>query len=123
EELVNVLGTLSAETHCLLIWGKEWRRDDAQKPRVDAVCKTGQVVIFWPLFPEQAERWAQERAKYYRKSLSPHAAHWLVQQSGESLRLLDQELAKCAAYVGEKPGIELEDVQTSFVYEKASSPF
>ncbi len=123
EEIVKTVAPLSAETHCLFIWGKEWRRDDAQKPLVEAVSLTGQVVIFWPLFPEQAERWVLERAKYYRKTLSSHAAHWLVQQSGESLRLLDQELAKCVSYVGEKPEIDLEDVQTSFGYEKASSPF
>jgi len=123
EQLVEVLNTLSAETHCLFIWGKEWRRDDAQKPLVEAIAQKGHVVIFWPMFPEQAQRWILERAKHYKKTLSSQAAGWLIQQSGESLRLLDQELAKCAAYVGERPSIDLEDVQTSFGYQKASSPF
>src|SRR6185437_10943208 len=54
---------------------------------------------------------------------APEAAAWLVQQTGEGLRLLDQELAKCAAYVGERPDIELDDVQASFGYGKAASPF
>src|SRR6266404_1439094 len=75
------------------------------------------------MFPEQAERWVLERAKYYKKTLQPPAAHWLVQQSGEGLRLLDQELAKSASYVGEKPDIALEDIQNSFGYRKASSPY
>ncbi len=123
EELGQSLENLSPETHTVLIWGKEWRRDDAQKPLVEALMKFGQVVIFWPLYPEQAERWCLERAKYYRKTLSPHAAHWLIEQSGESLRLLDQELSKCVSFVGEKPDIELEDVQISFGYGKASSPY
>jgi DNA polymerase-3 subunit delta len=123
EHLVRMLGSVSPETHCLFIWGKEWRRDDAQKPLVEEISKTGQVVIFWPMFPEQAERWALERAKFYRKTLHPQAAHWLVQQSGEGLRLLDQELAKCASFVGEKPDIALDDVQNSFGYRKASSPY
>ncbi len=123
ERIAEVLSTLHADTHCLFIWGKEWRRDDAQKPLVEAIAQNGQVVIFWPMFPEQAQRWAIERAKHYKKSLSSQAAGWLVQQSGESLRLLDQEIAKCAAYVGERPTIDLEDVQTSFGYQKASSPF
>src|SRR5438132_11551485 len=57
EEIVETLSTLSAETHGLFIWGREWRRDDAQMPPVDAIATVGQVVIFWPLFPEQAERW------------------------------------------------------------------
>ncbi len=123
ERLVEVLGTLSPETHCLFIWGKEWRRDDAQKPLVEAISQNGQVVIFWPLFSDAAQRWVLERAKHYKKTISPQAAGWLVQQSGESLRLLDQELAKCSAFVGERPAIDLDDVQTSFGYQKASSPF
>jgi len=123
ERLAEALATLSAETHCLFVWGKEWRRDDAQKPLVEAIMQNGQVVIFWPLFPEQAQRWVTERAKHYKKSISTQAAGWLVQQSGESLRLLDQELAKCSAYVGKRPDIDLDDVQTSFGYQKASSPF
>jgi DNA polymerase-3 subunit delta len=121
--LAAVLETLGPETHCLFVWGKEWRRDDAGKPLVETLLKIGQAVIFWPPFPEQAQRWAVERARHYKKSLSPEAAAWLVQQSGEGLRLLDQELAKGAAYVGERPQIDLDDVQTSFGYQKAGSPF
>jgi len=121
--LAEVLDTLSPETHSLLIWGKEWRRDDATKPLVEAIERIGQVVIFWPPFPEQAQRWVIERARHYKKTVSPQAAGWLVQQSGDSLRLLDQELAKCASFVGERPDIDLDDVQTSFGYQKASSPF
>ena len=123
EQLVAALGILSPETHCLFIWGKEWRRDDAQKPLVEAIAARGQVVIFWPLFSSQAERWALQRAKNFKKTLSPEAAHWLVLNSGEALRLLDQELAKCASYVGDKAAIELDDIQSSFGYHKASSPY
>ena len=123
EKVAGALEALSPETHCLFIWGKEWRRDDTNKPLVEALMKIGQVVIFWPPFPEQAQRWVIDRARHYKKSISPQAAGWLVQQSGDSLRLLDQELAKCSSYVGERPEIDLDDVQTSFGYQKASSPF
>ena len=123
ERLLDVLGSAAPETHCLLIWGKDWRREEAQKPLPRAFAENGQAVIFWTPFPEQAQRWVVERAKHYKKSLSPQAAAWLVLQSGEGLRLLDQELAKCACYVGERPSIDLEDLQTSFGYQKASSPF
>jgi DNA polymerase-3 subunit delta len=123
ERIAEELTSLSTETHCLFIWGKEWRRDDADKALVEKISTLGQVVIFWPMFADQAERWTHERAKVYKKSLSPSSAHWLVQQSGESLRLLDQELAKCSAFVGERSAIELDDIQSSFGYHKASSPF
>jgi DNA polymerase-3 subunit delta len=123
EQLAKVLPTLGPQTHCVFIWGKPWRRDDTAKPLVEAVAAVGQVVIFWPPFPEQAQRWVMARAKHYKKSLSLQAAAWLVSQSGEGLRLLDQELAKCATYIGERPDIDLEDLQISFGYQKAGSPY
>src|SRR6185437_17123261 len=121
--LAEALPALPPENHLLFIWGKEWRRDEAKKPLAEAVSENGQIVIFWPLFPEQAQRWLLERARRYKKTLRPEAAGWLVQQAGEGLRLLDQELIKSGAYVGERPGIELEDVQASFGYSKAGSSF
>ncbi|MFA5974834.1 MAG: DNA polymerase III subunit delta [Elusimicrobiota bacterium] len=124
ERLAESLSRLPPETRMIFIWGKEWRRDDSRKPLVEAVSRLGQVIIFWPLFPEPAQRWVVQRAKtLYAKTLAPDAAAWLVQHAGEGLRLLDQEIAKCTAYVGEKPGISLEDLQASFGYQKASSPF
>ncbi len=123
EPLAQVLKNLGNQTHAILIWGKEWRRDDATKPLVEALQALGQVIIFWPMFASQAERWLIERARHYKKTITPPAAHWLIQQSGEGLRLLDQELSKCATFVGARPTLELEDVQTSFGYAKASSPF
>jgi DNA polymerase III subunit delta len=124
EMLAAALPGLSAETHCVFDWGREWRRrDDSQKPLVEALEQCGQVVIFWPLFPDAAQRWVLERARQYQKTVSPEASAWLVQHGGEGLRLLDQELLKCASYVGQRPSIEMEDIQASFGYEKASSPF
>src|SRR5262249_35093654 len=116
EVLAEGLTQLPPETRMLFIWGKEWRRDEARKPIVEAVSRLGQVVIFWPLFTEPAQRWALQRATQYGKNLAPEAGGWLVQQAGEGLRLLDQEIAKCCAYVGDRPAITLEDVQASFGY-------
>jgi len=123
ETLAQCLQSLTSETKIICVWGKEWRRDDAKKPLVEKIQEIGQVVIFWPLFPEQAHRWLIQRARHYKKDLDSEAAGWLIQQTGESLRLLDQELAKCSVYTGERPMIGLEDVQASFGYHKASSPF
>jgi DNA polymerase III subunit delta len=123
DQIAEGMALLAESTHVIFIWGKEWRRDDAKKGLVEATTERGQVVIFWPLFPEAAVRWVVQRAKHYKKTLATDVAAWLVQQQGEGLRMLDQELAKVSAYVGERPAIELEDLQASFGYEKASSPF
>ncbi len=121
--LATGIAGLPETTQLVLIWGKEWRRDDAERALVQAVMKVGLAVIFWPMFPENAQRWALQRVKNYKKSLTPDGAAWLVQETGEGLRRLDQELAKAAVYVGERPTITREDLEACFGYEKALSPF
>ena len=54
---------LPATTQLILIWGKEWRRDDAERALVKAVMGSGSVVVFWPLYPESAQRWLMQRAR------------------------------------------------------------
>lgn len=123
KSLSAALPSFSQDTLCLFVWGREWRREDSQKALIESISERGQVVIFWPLFPEQAQRWLIQRAKHYQKTLSPQGAAWLVQQAGEGLRFLDQELAKCSQFVAGRPDIDIEDIQNSFGYGKVSSPF
>jgi len=122
--VAEALSSVGPDVGVILVWGKEWRqRDDLKKPLIEAVLRLGDVVVFWPLFPDQARRWVLSRATYYRKGLDDEAAGWLLSQVGENLQALDQELAKCSLYVGERPNMTLTDLQASFGYERASSPF
>jgi DNA polymerase III delta subunit len=90
---------------------------------VEAAAKAGTVVIFWPLFPEYAQRWLVQRAKLHKKTLTQEAAAWLVQEAGEGLRRLDQELAKACGYVGDRAEVTQEDVEACFGYERSLSPY
>jgi DNA polymerase-3 subunit delta len=121
--LAEGLGNLPDSTQLVLIWGKEWRREDAHRPLVEATMGVGDVVIFWPLYPDAARRWLIQRAPRYGKTIQPDAAAWLIQEIGEGLRTLDQELAKISAFVGDRKIISPEDVQACSGYQKASSPF
>ena len=119
-----------ATTRLVLIWGKEWRRDDADKPLVKAVAgaglpagQAGAVVVFWPLYPENAQRWLVQRARLYKKTLAPESASWLVQEAGVGLRRLDQELLKACAYIGSRTEIAREDLEACFGYQAALSPY
>jgi DNA polymerase-3 subunit delta len=123
KQLAEGLANLSPQTRIVFIWGREWKGKDASSHLVQAVGVLQPPVIFWPLFPEPARTWLMARAKHYQKSLSSDAATWLLHEAGEGLRQLDQELQKCALFVGGRPEIELEDVQASFGYGKASSPY
>jgi len=123
ETLAEGLQHLSPQTRLVFLWGREWKGKDASSPLVEAISAYAPPVIFWPLFPEQARTWLMQRAKHYKKTLSVEGATWLLHEAGEGLRQLDQELQKCALFIGERPDIDLDDVQASFGYGKASSPY
>lgn len=125
QTLADALPRLPAETRIMVQWQSDWRRETASQPLIDAVLERGgTVAIFWPPFPEQAQRWAIERARLaYHKALEPQAAAWLISQAQPGLRFIDVELAKCASLVGKRPSIELDDVQESFGFSRAASPF
>src|SRR6185437_4149627 len=117
ERLAEALPSVPPESGLIFLWGKEWRSEEAKKPLMGAAALHGHIVIFWPLFPEQAQRWVRQRAGYYQKEIAPEAAAWLVENVGEGLRLLDQELAKAGQFTGTNSRIGLEDVQASFGYQ------
>jgi len=124
KQIAETLQNLSPETRVIFIWGREWKSKDASSALVKGITAAGgEVVVFWPLFPENALRWIQQRAKTYQKSITSEAATWLLHDMGEGLRRLDQELAKCAAYVGGRPEIEIEDVQSCAGYGRSVSPY
>src|SRR5690606_36013635 len=55
--------------------------------------------------------WVQDAAKkVHEKQIAREAVQQLLQLAGTELGLLEQELSKLAAYVGERPSIEAEDV-------------
>lgn len=59
----------------------------------------------------QLAAWLAEQAKTQGKQLSRDAAQLMIELAGSGLTLLDQELAKLIAYVGERDRITLEDVR------------
>ena len=130
KRLAQGIATLPATTQLVFIWGKEWRKDDAYKPLVEAVMgaglpagQAGAVVIFWPMFPENAQRWLVQRARGYKKTLTPDSAAWLIQEAGAGLRRLDQELIKACDFVGGRAEILREDLEACFGYQAVPSPY
>ena len=60
---------------------------------------------------QQMPGWCAQRASaIYQKKLPNAAAQLLIELVGPSLGVFDQELAKLAAYVGDRAAIETEDV-------------
>jgi DNA polymerase-3 subunit delta len=57
------------------------------------------------------QEWLIAEAAYQRKSISSDVVHELLQRLGPDIATLDQELAKLICYIGEKPLIEIKDVE------------
>ncbi|MEN6483371.1 MAG: DNA polymerase III subunit delta [Syntrophobacteraceae bacterium] len=88
-----------------------------------AVESTGAVVRFSAPTEKDAPRWLQERAQGLGKTLSFQAAGMVVEQTGVDLFRLEQELEKLVVYVGEREGIDLEDVRQVVSSQRSFSVF
>jgi DNA polymerase-3 subunit delta len=78
-----------------------------------AVPKIGLELECAPLSGSDLVRWIAETAKnVHSKSLTRETAGLICELAGDDLGLLEQELAKLSAYVGDRKSIEIADVQT-----------
>jgi DNA polymerase III subunit delta len=78
-----------------------------------AVPKIGLELECSPLSGNDLIRWISETVKTaHGKSLNREAAALIRELAGDDLGLLEQELAKLSAYVGDRTTIEIADVQT-----------
>lgn len=76
-----------------------------------------------PLKPDSLVRWVEEKAETLGKRLNATAVDRLIEIVGDDLRLVDAELLKLAAYVGEKKTIELADVLAVTDWGKSFDPW
>jgi DNA polymerase-3 subunit delta len=69
-------------------------------------------------------RWATNWAKSgHGKKLDADAAGWLIELAGPEMGLLDQEIAKLAVYVGDRPAVTREDVDEMVGRGRAAETF
>jgi DNA polymerase III subunit delta len=73
--------------------------------------RTAQVIRCDPLDPEHLPAWLFARARESGKTMTPDAANLLVELAGSGLRALGLEVAKLAAYTGDRETIAAEDVR------------
>jgi DNA polymerase III subunit delta len=105
---------------CLVLSTAQKKGLEKLQAAVEAV---GAVVQFSPPTERDAPRWLQMRARQQQKALSPQAASFLVEQVGVDLYRLQSELEKLAAYVGDRPKIELEDAREAVTSQRSFTIF
>ena len=84
---------------------------DLRKSFFSTIDKQGGMVNFSSLKRGELSHWLSREAKERGKSISPDAAGCLIEMVGNDLLDLSQEIEKLSLYIGERPGIELGDVE------------
>ncbi len=107
EQLLAYIGDPSPST-CLVLWGETSGPWKQCFPRIR---EAGAVIQVKPFFAGKLIGWIKREAQGFGKGMTREAAEYLKDMVGNSLRDLHNEIEKTAAYVGEKPVIELEDVE------------
>ncbi|HEV3143580.1 MAG TPA: DNA polymerase III subunit delta [Gemmataceae bacterium] len=105
-QLEKLVDSPSAST--LILEVKSWPKNTKLAKKVPDEA----VIVCNPPAPASVPGWCMQRAESeYQKKLSRAAAGLLVELAGTSLGLLDQELAKLAAFAGTAATIAEQDVE------------
>lgn len=97
-------------------------RLDQRRRLYGVLQRRAQVIKCDRLDPAQVPAWLAARARASGKTLTPEAANLLVELAGGGLRGLGLEVAKLAAYTGDREAIAADDVRevTSHVAAQAT---
>jgi DNA polymerase-3 subunit delta len=107
-------------TSCLVMTASKKKGTEKLQSAVEQV---GAVVQFSAPSEKEAPRWLQARAQLKSKSITPRAAAFLVELVGVELNRLDSELDKLCVYVGDRAGIDVEDVREVVGVQRTYSVF
>ena len=100
-----------ARTTLVVIMPGKVRKNDPAVRFFSSLPKAGVLVReVKPLYADGIKRWADRTAQVLGKSLSEGARARLYEVVGSDLRLLTNEIEKLAVFVGDKRGIDEDDV-------------
>jgi DNA polymerase III delta subunit len=101
----------AARTTLVVLQPGKVRRNDAVVRFFSSLAAAGVLVKeVKPLYPDGVRRWVDRKAQSLGKSLTEGTRARLLEIVGNDLRLLTNELEKLAVFVGEKRGIDEDDV-------------
>jgi len=72
---------------------------------------------------QMAEAWVKQRIYAHKKQIAEEAVAELVARVGPDQRMLDSEIQKLVLYVGTRPKIQIEDVETICIRNKFAGAF
>ena len=93
---------------CLVLWGD---KSGPWKQCFPGIREVGAVIQVKPFFAGKLIGWIKREAQEFGKGMTREAAEYLKDMVGNRLRDLHNEIEKAVAHVGEKPVIELGDIE------------
>lgn len=84
---------------------------DRRKKIYREIAKTGKVIEFTLLKPDDLTAWLEKQARLAGKTLSPGAPAEILARAGNSLQALSVEIQKLISYAGENSAITVDDVK------------
>ncbi len=109
EPLLKYVKNPSPST-CLIFTSNE-KKPDLKSPLVKYLFEKGFVAVFYNLNEKELADRAQREVKALGKTMSAEAARRLVEIAGTRLRDVLGEIEKAFLYAGDKPSIDVEDVE------------
>jgi len=113
-----------AKTVLVVVKAGRVRKDDAVVRFFQSLPKAAMAVTeMRPLGPAALMKRADEKARSLGKTLTEGAKKRLFDIIGQDLRLMLNEVGKLAVYVGDKKGIEEEDVDQATAWQRSYQAF
>jgi DNA polymerase-3 subunit delta len=110
EKLFSVLKTLDQSVRLIFVY---YDGLDKRRKFYKLIEKIGEVREFKRFTEWEQDKvlaWIVNRVRFYGKKIGGHAADLLMEIVGLNLRMLDKEIEKIAAYIGDRENIEGQDV-------------
>ncbi|MGA7159734.1 MAG: DNA polymerase III subunit delta [Bacteroidota bacterium] len=108
KELIEPYLEHPSPSTCLILIAS---KPDARKKPYPLLKKNSVGGEFGRLYDNEIPAWIERRVKALRRSITPEAAELLQAYVGNSLRDVANEIDKLLIAIGQKPRVELEDVE------------
>ena len=95
---------------------------DERNRLVKAIEKVG-IIADFSLKQDEVYKWIASKSREYNKRISSDASRLLRDRTGDSIRLISEEIEKIVAYVGEKKQIDIDDIKQVVTWSREESIF
>jgi DNA polymerase-3 subunit delta len=108
------------DTTCLVLTAEKL---DLRKKYNNELVSNSTHAHFYRLYDNAVSQWLKDEASNNKKSISADAVQCLIEETGNDLYGLANEMAKLTAFIGEREKIEMSDIRQVMCYVKDNTAF